>query len=782
MDSLKDIIQHCHQQRKKSLRQRKTIVTPALYKDYPYHFTVHCTRGYRVRLYDLEQANISFMPIGHAPEADHPPRDFGGERFLKRQGTRDWKPSRWYASWGIQIYTGVPSGRDGAQWHDINFKYDAISAAPDAVLACIEGLMNSVANPLLTLTKSGGLRFSCRVKDYLHPNTEEARQYVHKYVPTREAPGNRDVYVEILGESGFSCWDGRYEILLGDLLEPPTITEEVLFAPINLLRVALHEPTPLSNQVTITNVSDNIEPPPLLSSTALPVDKKTLAVRSGTLSPLAIKRPPPILSKSEITVRKDENLSRSHPPFLGCGIPKGILDAWRTKWSGQVLGSFVDALLNAVEVKNKLDSNAVGRVRAAIQAFEDKAETLTQQMEGTNPDWTIWHQLKRFFEHYERDADAPMRWDGSMLQFWIPQIKDSEETETLNKVIEDNTITFSEENLVYFKETSLNKVIAAEPVEFTPWLSGNRVFQARTGIYSVHELLNYENSWDDLSLSEIGQRFFIGIRSEIERDPSVKHALLIHEDIDERLTNLTEYENVCCLTHTKDVGKNKASFSNILESAQVIWIVGVPYRAPHLIWKQAQILFGDDAKPLCYDVEFNPYRYTDERIQGLYEQNIMSVITQIVGLTGLNQSQNKTVVLVTAIPLPGITDRPETFLFDWEDFEIAGSLDKLEETIIIRERFEEEHANLTVESGRQKIEDVLGVSKSQANRILTKLRGGKRPTIHEQIHTLLSDGEKKTAELVSAIDGHPNAIKNELKRLVDMGEIVKVRRAVYTLP
>ena len=184
MNSWEDIIQRCHQQRKKSLRQRKTIVSPALYKDYPYHFTVHCARGHAVRLYDLEQADISFMPIGHAPGSDHAPSDFGGERFLKRQGTRDWIPRRWYASWGIQVYTGIPSGHDGAQWHDIDFKYNAISAAPDAVFACIEAVLNSVANPLLALTKSGGLRFSCRVKDYLHPSTEAARQYIHKHSPT----------------------------------------------------------------------------------------------------------------------------------------------------------------------------------------------------------------------------------------------------------------------------------------------------------------------------------------------------------------------------------------------------------------------------------------------------------------------------------------------------------------------------------------------------------------------------------------------------------------------
>jgi hypothetical protein len=37
-----------------------------------------------------------------------------------------------------------------------------------------------------------------------------------------------------------------------------------------------------------------------------------------------------------------------------------------------------------------------------------------------NPDWTFWHQLKRFLAHYTRDADAPVIWYNEELQFWVP--------------------------------------------------------------------------------------------------------------------------------------------------------------------------------------------------------------------------------------------------------------------------------------------------------------------------------------------------------------------------
>ena len=187
------------------------MVTPALYKGLPYQFTVYCAHRYPVRLYDLEQADISFMPIGRAPAYDRGPRDFGGDRFLRRQSIEDWEIRQWRGSWGIQVYTGILSERDGARWHDIDFTYQALCAAPDAVTVCIETLVSAVANPLLTLSKSGGLRFSCRVPEYLHPNTEDAKQYIYKYTPTAENSYQKDVYLEILGEEGCALRDPAWK-------------------------------------------------------------------------------------------------------------------------------------------------------------------------------------------------------------------------------------------------------------------------------------------------------------------------------------------------------------------------------------------------------------------------------------------------------------------------------------------------------------------------------------------------------------------------------------------
>ena len=956
MDHLRDIVELCCQRRDNPLRQRKTVVTPALYnKDYPYQLTVYCAQRCPVLLADLEQANISFMPIGHAPDNDRGPKDFGGERFLRRQGVGDWNMKRLRRSWGIQVYTGIPSERHGARWHDIHFKYEAISAAPDAIFTCVDALVNAVDNPLLTLSKSGGLRFSCRVPDYLHSNMEDARRYIYKHAPNPENPNQRDVYLEIVGEGGYSRWDARYEILLGNLLDPPVIAKEVLFAPINALRAEFHEPVPLEEHsikdappvvsaappslgshnldlakkafvkrgfsylrqesvfhywippqspvddryvvlwesdgfvwmrastpdvglpteaTPITKVWENTGIVWLASATGFPISDKMLAVRAGKLSPLAIKRQPVVLQKPEYTKQnygtpeKDAvqmqrpsdgtarilglitpkintsdyetvsyflnssaiclNLStlptalqhakaqrlalpqlfcdpqyaelleeifkevdeterlciisgaHAHRLFPECRLSRKLLEEWCVNWQGSALGDFASALLHAVEVKNKPYANTIKRIRAVMQVFKWREEEIIKQMSHItvcqNSDWTFWHQLKRFFAHYTRDADAPMRWHDAVLRFWVPPVL----SPSVKRLVLMSTI-LSEQHL---RKAFPDEAIQMSHTKPTPWVEGNQVFQIRTGNYPLQTIIGHKGNWNIRGISKIGQRFLAGIRAEIEREPSVKHAIITYRWVAERLDDLKEKENVRLVTDFGNVG----FWNHAFEETQVVWIIGTPQRVPSITWRQAQILFGDDEEPLSYEEEIltgATYRYKDERLQGVYEQAMAVRLIRIVLRTGLDRWTDKKVVLISSLALPNITDRPETLLFDWEDFEVAGGLDKLPEVIATRERFEAARDNLTTESSREEVERILGCSSRQANRMLKKLRGGKplRIPLREQILSMLtSGGEKQTGELVAAIDGHPKAVKNELSRLVEAGEIVRIRWGVYTLP
>ena len=835
----------------------------------------------------------------------------------------------------VQVYTGIPSQRDGAHWHDLNFTYQALCDAPDAVLTCIEALLNSVANPLLTLTRSGGLRLSLRIPNYLHQDTPDEKLYIYKHTPTPGNPHRRDVYLEIRGKKGYSRWDARYEILLGNLLDPPVIVKEALFAPINALRAQLHQSDPetvkqiatipaaplrlgsyqldlakeafmkrgfsyvrqedgfhfwipsagketdrscASKEIDaievslweeagtvwvrattpevgipttatlITDVWDDTGIVPPVPSTGLPVPDKVLAVREG-LSPLTIKRSPPILQKAEATEKDHQTLDNNaieirrvfESPariiglmvsetgvakhykaeieehfqvpmpemlesvdetlctikvgtapelFLKCMILINTLQAWEVNWQGRALGNFAKTLHNALEIKGKRHADAVKGVRAVIQSFEWQAEEIirqmcqiqdTQTLQDTkesptvysDPTWTFWHQLKRFFAHYTRDADAPIRWDGEGLHFWVPPV--------LHPSIKRLLVMSSAISEAHLRRAFPDETIEVFRTEPTPWATGNQVFQIRTDIYPRETLLDYDSSWDVIATSQTGQHFLLGIRAEIQRDPNVKHAIIADSEVIEPLQDITTAsENVCFLRAFQGIVKRDIPFQ-AFQQAEVIWILGAPERPPGLMWRHAQILFGNHEIPLSYDTQKGSNAYTDPRIQSVYEKRATSLLTEIFETVKFNDKTHKKVVLLTGMRLPNITDRPETLLFDWEDLQVAGGLDKLAEVIDRRQQFETERENLTANTSREEVERVLGCSSRQANRVLKKLRGGKalRVPLREQILDALADGEMKTAEIVAAVDGYPTTIRNRIRELVDAGEVVKIKRAVY---
>ena len=1065
--SVEDLLQRCHKRHEKPLQQRMTVATPSVYtKDYPHEYAIYCAHRYPVMLHDLEQGDISFTPINSPPDPDQGPGDFESDyQFLKRQRENNWKIRQWNTSWGIQIYTGIPSEREGARWHDLLFTYQAVCAAPDAVLACVEALANIVENPLLTLEKSGGLRFTCRIQDYLHPDIEHAQSYIYKHTPMSENGYHRDVYLKILGDGGQTRWDGRYEVLLGDLLEPPVVTREVLFAPIDALRAKLHEPTsselitaspkmPLTfgsrdldlakdafrrrgfaydrqenhayywrsfNNTTVevslwesdgivwvrasapdiglptesTPIVDVWDDTGILSplpETQAPIPAKMIDVREEGLSPLAIKRPPPVLDQhSQSEVDKNEILERdafqvqsifdrgvrilgilsgrdpwdkdtetscfchrgavclnltesrfvedvkehfqaentpsvaswkprthcwesvkdipvdermetpfqrgnvcedaercaaleakggdpsesicphcpvyvecqqrgylsqskalqkakaqlltipqvffdpqhsalvadileaegnaerlcivnqqkAHELFLECKLPKQVLEVWVRDWQGEALGNFAQTLLSALEVKGKRYADAVRGVRTAMQMFQWQSELLVEQMcqvkvQGKNEDpkvpmsmaeaialgildagtvesieafptvcrhqhWTFWHQLERFFSHYTRDADAPIRWDDEALWFWVPPVLHASVKRLL---LISSSLSGDHLQRVFPGENV--ETYRSEPI---PWVAGNRVFQIRTGLYPMEAILDFHH-WGWVGVTEIGQRFLRGIHAEVVKDPSVKHGIVTNGKISRRLKDIQKHGNVCFIDTFQKVKKS----GRLSEAADVIWIIGTPRQPRAFIWWVTQILFGNDAEPLSY-VEVESGTYKDSRVQSVLENVVAGLLTRVIATSALDRFASRKIVLISGLPLPNITNRPETSLFDWEDFEIAGGLAELPEGIVTRERFEEEREKLTADSSRQEVERVLGCSTRQANRVLNKLRGGNIPRvpIRQQILTLLGKGEKEAKDLIAAIKAHPEAIHHVLARLVSERVIVRVRRGLYAL-
>ena len=183
----------------------------------------------------LSRAGLGFLPIaknGHCPEKYS---EEAGKDWETTYGVSDWKPKTWRDSYGIQIYTGTPS----RYLTSLDFEYEIIRDHPQPFLDTLTRLCALTENPLLIISKSGGLRFECRTPGYIHPKTDQ------KYVATwKNHHEHKDLYLEIFGEKGLSRYDARYEIYTGSLLKIPIIDQQQLFEIVDELGEQIGEPRP----------------------------------------------------------------------------------------------------------------------------------------------------------------------------------------------------------------------------------------------------------------------------------------------------------------------------------------------------------------------------------------------------------------------------------------------------------------------------------------------------------------------------------------------------------
>lgn len=190
----------------------------------------------------LARAGLGFMPIvksGHCPEYYTEPN--ANKNWETTYSVADWKPKSWRDSYGIQIYTGTPS-RDLTS---LDFEYAIIRDHPQPFLDTLTQLCALTENPLLVISKSGGLRFECRTPGYVHPKTDQ--RYIATWQNHRD---HKNLYLEIFGEKGLSRYDARYEIYTGSLLNIPVIDHHQLFAILDALRQQIGEPRPRKSKPT----------------------------------------------------------------------------------------------------------------------------------------------------------------------------------------------------------------------------------------------------------------------------------------------------------------------------------------------------------------------------------------------------------------------------------------------------------------------------------------------------------------------------------------------------
>ena len=231
-------LQRCIQRHKSPLTALKTRV---FYhrngqKTRDAQYAVPYAAGKTIAPEKLSRAGIGFMPIGkngHCLEYYTQPNT--DKDWETTYGVDDWKAKSWRDSYGIQIYTGEPSG----ELTSLDFEYEIIRDHPQPFLDTLSRLCELTENPLLVISKSGGLRFECRTSGYVHPKTEQ-----RSVATWKNHHEHKELYLEIFGEKGLSRYDARYEIYTGSLLNIPVIDHHALFEIVDQLREQIGEPRP----------------------------------------------------------------------------------------------------------------------------------------------------------------------------------------------------------------------------------------------------------------------------------------------------------------------------------------------------------------------------------------------------------------------------------------------------------------------------------------------------------------------------------------------------------
>ena len=237
-------LQRCIQRHKSPLPALKTRVFHYRdgYKKRYARYAVAYAAGKTIDPEKLSHAGLGFLPIaksGHCLEYYTQPNS--DKNWETTYGIADWKPKSWRDSYGIQIYTGEPSG----YLTSLDFEYAIIRDHPQPFLDTLTKLCELTEKPLLVISKSGGLRFECRIPGYVHPKTDQ--RYVATWQNHHE---HKDLYLEIFGEKGLSRYDARYEIYTGSLLDIPVIDHHALFEIVDELREQIGEPCPEKSRAT----------------------------------------------------------------------------------------------------------------------------------------------------------------------------------------------------------------------------------------------------------------------------------------------------------------------------------------------------------------------------------------------------------------------------------------------------------------------------------------------------------------------------------------------------
>ena len=393
--------------------------------------------------------------------------------------------------------------------------------------------------------------------------------------------------------------------------------------------------------------------------------------------------------------------------FLEINLPKSRLVQMRDDWTGSDPSQFAKDILRILESEGDLselrslvmglrtvERDSIlegltcvmwnGQVLSRDEAHRchdfrsasRSLDTISNLPRLETEDWNLLVQLELFFERYPRDTDMPMKYENDTLTFYLPPLPMNTRARmgfmsaTLNETM--------------FRRAMDNRQIKRGDVSFhdtgvTEWHDLAIVYQLRTNRNPRATTYTPKGERGDGDLLSVTGDVYFGLVSEDLKKPN--RGLITYKALLEE--KASELEGIPTANFGGLVG-----LDTHFDGVKVLHVLFSPELPLSAVEFKAKMIFGNETEPLCYDRDENG-RYIDTRLQACYDSGVADELLQGIG-RGRLVSKYIIVVVWCSHYLPGITDRPQCYLFDEVDWEQTdGDLSKLQAVISEREAAEQ---------------------------------------------------------------------------------------------
>ena len=325
--------------------------------------------------------------------------------------------------------------------------------------------------------------------------------------------------------------------------------------------------------------------------------------------------------------------------------------------------------------------------------------------------WNPILKLKRFFDRVV-EANAPYKVikNGERLAFSFSV------TNPLRNLSDQRLVISSGTANTEHIESVFDLTVQHEPLKKVEWRDGNKCYQHSCGKFPRRSLLNSEKnengSYEYTDLTTNGRFIMDKIEQFMKTAPDKKFSIITVKALrtleQDRL--LREHGN---LISVHNYGATEG-LDDISENSDMIILLGLPERRPTDIERLSKIIYATDEEPLSFELlesdDMETQRYTDKRVQNVFESQTLSDLVQAAGRTRLNVKGNMTLIVFSAQYMPGYTERSK--LFEKMDLECVDSFDEFERHLEFKSNVFEPWYKQETERRTQQVEALIELGKS----------------------------------------------------------------------